>query len=109
MYIREKYKKVKIRQNTEVKKINNFKDHVKILYKNTMDKKNYEVNSRYLVGCDGAKSITRKQPFYDHTRKYECWDKMSGHCNIKANFTGYNKGNVNDAENLLYVRVTENT
>ena len=57
----KKYKKVKIRQNTEVKKINNFKDHVKILYKNTMDKKNYEVNSRYLVGCDGAKSITRKQ------------------------------------------------
>ena len=55
------YKKVRIRQNTKVKKIKNSKDHVKIIFENTNDKKKYEIKSRYLVGCDGAKSITRKQ------------------------------------------------
>ena len=57
----KKYKKVLIKQNTEVKKIHNTKDNVKIHFKNNIDKKIYEVNARYLIGCDGANSVTRKQ------------------------------------------------
>ena len=57
----KKYKKVLIKQNTEVKKIHNNKDNVKFHYKNNIDKKIYEVNARYLIGCDGANSVTRKQ------------------------------------------------
>jgi len=55
------YKKVSIRQNSEVKKIKNFKDHVKIIFKDSNDKKLHKFKSKYVVGCDGANSITRKQ------------------------------------------------
>ncbi|MDC3179560.1 bifunctional 3-(3-hydroxy-phenyl)propionate/3-hydroxycinnamic acid hydroxylase [Candidatus Pelagibacter sp.] len=57
----KKYKKVFIEQNSEVKKITNSKNHVDIVYKNTRNHKEYYVRSKYLVGCDGANSVTRKQ------------------------------------------------
>ena len=57
----KKYKKVQIKQNTEVQTIHNVKDNVKILFKNILDKKNHEVQAKYVIGCDGANSITRKQ------------------------------------------------
>lgn len=56
-----KYKKVKVKQNSEVTKIKNFKDHVKIYFKNVIDKNIEEIKSKYVVGCDGANSITRNQ------------------------------------------------
>jgi len=57
----KKYKKVFIEQNSEVKKITNSKNHVDIVYTNTRNHKEYYVRSKYLVGCDGANSVTRKQ------------------------------------------------
>ena len=57
----KKFKKVKIKQNAEVNKINNFKDYVKIFFKNTKDKSFHEIKSKYVVGCDGANSITRSE------------------------------------------------
>ena len=57
----KKYKKVKIIQNSEVTKIKNYKDHVEVLFKNTKDKILYEIKSKYVVGCDGANSATRKE------------------------------------------------
>ena len=57
----KKYKKVFIEQNSEVKKITNSKNHVDIVYSNTRNHKEYYVRSKYLVGCDGANSVTRKQ------------------------------------------------
>jgi 3-(3-hydroxy-phenyl)propionate hydroxylase len=57
----KKYKKVKIQQNSEVKKIKNFKDYVKIFFTNTKSKISHEIKSKYVVGCDGANSITRSQ------------------------------------------------
>tara|TARA_Y100000590_G_C15670190_1_gene995971 strand:+ start:404 stop:1858 length:1455 start_codon:yes stop_codon:yes gene_type:complete len=57
----KEYKKVQIKQNTEVKKIYNTKDYVKILFNNNGDKKTYEVKAKYVIGCDGANSVTRKQ------------------------------------------------
>jgi len=57
----KKYKKVFIEQNSEVKKITNSKNHVDIVYTNTRNHKKYYVRSKYLVGCDGANSVTRKQ------------------------------------------------
>ena len=55
------YKKVSIEQNSEVKKIINSKNQVDIIYANISSHKEYIVRSKYLVGCDGANSITRKQ------------------------------------------------
>ncbi len=55
------YEKVLIEQNSEVRKITNSKNHVDITYTNTRNHKEYYVRSKYLVGCDGANSITRKQ------------------------------------------------
>ena len=55
------YKKVSIEQNSEVKKITNSKNQVDIIYANISSHKEYIVRSKYLVGCDGANSITRKQ------------------------------------------------
>ena len=55
------YKRVFIEQNSEVKKIINTKNYVDISYLNTINHKKYNVRSKYLVGCDGANSITRKQ------------------------------------------------
>ena len=57
----KKYKKVKIKQNSEVIKIKNFKDYVKINFKNIIDNNFQEIKSKYIVGCDGANSITRSQ------------------------------------------------
>ena len=55
------YKKVSIEQNSEVIKINNLKNHVDITYLNLNNHKELLVRSKYLIGCDGANSITRKQ------------------------------------------------
>ena len=55
------YKKVSIEQNSEVKKIINSKNQVDIIYANISSHKEYIVRSKYLVGCDGANSTTRKQ------------------------------------------------
>ena len=55
------YKKVSIEQNSEVIKINNSKNYVDITYLNLNNHKELLVRSKYLIGCDGANSITRKQ------------------------------------------------
>ncbi len=55
------YEKVFIEQNSEVRKIINSKNHVDITYINTRNHKEYNVRSKYLVGCDGANSTTRDQ------------------------------------------------
>ena len=55
------YKKVLIEQNSEVKKIQNSKNHVDITYLNINNRKEYLLRSKYVIGCDGANSITRKQ------------------------------------------------
>ncbi len=55
------YKKVLIEQNSEVKKIQNSKNHVEITYININNHKEYLLRSKYVIGCDGANSITRKQ------------------------------------------------
>ncbi len=55
------YKKVLIEQNSEVIKIKNSKNHVDITYLNINNHKEYLVRSKYVIGCDGANSITRKQ------------------------------------------------
>ena len=55
------YKKVSIEQNSEVIKINNLKNHVDITYLNINNHKELLARSKYLIGCDGANSITRKQ------------------------------------------------
>ena len=55
------YKKVLIEQNSEVKKIQNSKNHVDITYLNINNHKENIVKSKYVIGCDGANSITRKQ------------------------------------------------
>jgi len=57
----KKYKKVKIKQNSEVTKIKNFKNYVKINFKNIIDNNIDEIKSKYVIGCDGANSITRSQ------------------------------------------------
>ncbi len=55
------YKKVKILQNTIVKKISNYKDKVIVSFNDTNSKNIYEVKSKYLIGCDGANSTTRSE------------------------------------------------
>ena len=55
------YEKVFIEQNSEVRKITNSKNHVDLTYTNTRNHKEYNVRSKYLVGCDGANSTTRDQ------------------------------------------------
>ncbi len=55
------YKKVLVEQNSEVIKIKNSKNHVDITYLNINNHKEYLVRSKYVIGCDGANSITRKQ------------------------------------------------
>ncbi len=55
------YKKVLIEQNSEVIKIKNSKNHVDITYLDINNHKDYFVRSKYVIGCDGANSITRKQ------------------------------------------------
>ena len=53
------FKKVKLMQNTEVIKINNSKESVNLLFKSK--NKLQKVRSKYVVGCDGARSTTREQ------------------------------------------------
>ena len=55
------YEKVFIEQNSEVRKITNSKNHVDLTYTQTRNHKEYNVRSKYLVGCDGANSTTRDQ------------------------------------------------
>ena len=55
------YKKVEIKQSSNVKKIINKKDEVDIIFEDINSKKIFEIKSKYLIGCDGANSITRSQ------------------------------------------------
>ena len=57
----KKYNKVKIKHNSNVYKIKNYNGHVKVFFNNTKFNTFHEVKSKYVVGCDGANSITRKQ------------------------------------------------
>ena len=55
------YKKVEIRQSSNVKKIINKKNDVNIIFEDINSKKILNIKSKYLIGCDGANSITRSQ------------------------------------------------
>ena len=55
------YKKVEIRQSSNVKKIINKKNNVNIIFEDVNSKKISNIKSKYLIGCDGANSITRSQ------------------------------------------------
>ena len=55
----KKFKKVKLMQNTEVIKIKNIKNSVNLLFKRK--NKIQKVGSKYVIGCDGARSTTREQ------------------------------------------------
>ena len=55
------YKKVEIRQSSNVKKIINKKNEVNITFEDINSKKIFNIKSKYLIGCDGANSITRSQ------------------------------------------------
>ena len=55
------YKKVEIKQSSSVKKIKNNKNDVDITFEDINSKKIFEIKSKYLIGCDGANSITRSQ------------------------------------------------
>ena len=55
------YKKVLIEQNANVLKIKNSKNNVNIKYINSKSRKIFHIKSKYLIGCDGANSITRRQ------------------------------------------------
>ena len=55
------YKKVEIKQNSDVKKIINKNNEVNIIFEDINFKKKIEIKSKYLVGCDGANSATRSQ------------------------------------------------
>ena len=57
----KEYKRVKIKQNADVRRLQNTNNgFAKILYKNIVNKKTHEVYAKYVVGCDGANSTTRK-------------------------------------------------
>ena len=53
------FKKVRLLQNTEVIKIKNNKNFVDLFFKRK--NKTQKVSSKYVVGCDGARSTTREQ------------------------------------------------
>ena len=53
------FKKVKLMQNTEVTKIKNNKNSVDLFFKSK--NKIYKASSKYVIGCDGARSTTREQ------------------------------------------------
>ncbi len=55
------YKKVEIKQSSKVKKIINKKSEVDIIFEDINSKKIFNIKSKYLIGCDGANSITRSQ------------------------------------------------
>ncbi len=53
------FKKVRLLQNTEVIKIKNNKNFVDLFFKRK--NKTQKVSSKYVIGCDGARSTTREQ------------------------------------------------
>ncbi len=53
------FKKVSIMQNTKVLKIEEAKDSIKVFLENINNKKIDEISSKYIVGCDGARSTIR--------------------------------------------------
>ncbi len=55
------YRKVKIQNNSKVTKIKNYSEYVKISFSNTKIDSFHEIKSKYLIGCDGANSVTRKE------------------------------------------------
>ena len=57
----KKYKNVTIVQNAEVYKTINKKDYVEVNYKNTKTNKIHSLQSKYLIGCDGANSFLRNE------------------------------------------------
>jgi len=57
----KKYNKVQIKYNSEVYKIKNYNDYVKVAFNNKKSNSFDEVKSKYVVGCDGANSITIKE------------------------------------------------
>ncbi len=56
-----KFKKVSIRQNSEVSKIESGKDKVDLVFKDMITNKLHNVSSKYIIGCDGARSTVRTQ------------------------------------------------
>ena len=57
----KKYNKVKIEHNSKVYKIKNYNDYVKVSFNNSKLNSFHEARSKYVIGCDGANSITRKE------------------------------------------------
>ena len=55
----KKYNKVKILYNSKVNKITNYNEYVKVSFNNTKLNSFQEIKSKYLIGCDGANSVTR--------------------------------------------------
>jgi len=55
------FKKVTIMQSTKVVSLKEDKNSVKIILEDVNNKKIKEISSKYVVGCDGANSTTRKQ------------------------------------------------
>ena len=53
------FKKVKLMQNTDVVKIKNNKNSVDLFFKSK--NKIQKISSKYVIGCDGARSTTREQ------------------------------------------------
>ena len=58
------FKKVSIRRNTQVVKIINSDNHVEITIEDKETNKISSIKSSYVVGCDGAGSITREEMGY---------------------------------------------
>ncbi len=56
-----KYKTVTVKQNSEVTKVYNQKDYVKVIFKNMKDKSLKEVKTKFVIGCDGANSKIRDE------------------------------------------------
>ena len=53
------FKKVYIKQNTQLLKAKNNKNNVEIFYKEAKTGNSFSVKTKYLVGCDGANSTVR--------------------------------------------------
>ncbi len=56
-----KFNKVLIKQNSEVCEIISKKDGVNLTFKDITNQKLHNISSKYVVGCDGARSTTRTQ------------------------------------------------
>ena len=56
-----KFKKISIRQNSDVCKIESTNDKVDLVFKDTTNQKLHNVSSKYVIGCDGARSTVRTQ------------------------------------------------